>query len=163
METGTGPVKSLLAIVIAVVLTSCGQDIIYSGHENMPPEGWNRYNTATFNAEITDTITPASIDISIRTGSAYPYRNIFLFVSTFAPNGIRIVDTLEYTLSDSRGNRMGRGTGDIRELDLSLRKNVYFPHAGPYLIRVEHAMRTETLEGVYDVGLIIRRETGKKR
>lgn len=163
METGTGPAKTLLAVIIVVALTSCGSDVIYSGHEDMPQEGWSRYNAATFSAEISDTITPASIDISIRTGSAYPYRNLYLFVSTFAPNGIRLVDTLEYTLADSKGNRLGRGIGDIRELDLKLRKNVYFPHAGTYLIRVEHAMRTEPLEGVYDVGLIIRRETGKKR
>lgn len=163
METRTGLAKSLLAIIIALTLTSCGSDVIFSGHENMPPEGWNRNNAVTFKAEINDTITPSSIDISIRTGSTYPYRNLFLFVSTFAPNGIRIVDTLEYNLADSRGKRLGRGTGDIRELDLSLRKNVYFPQAGPYLIRVEHAMRTDTLEGVYDVGLIVRRETGKKR
>jgi len=163
METGKGPARSILALIVLMMLTSCGSDIIYSGHEKMPSEGWNRHKAATFKAEIGDTITPASIDISIRTGSAYPYRNIYLFVSTFAPNGIRIVDTLEYTLADSRGNRLGRGTGDIRELNLNLRKNVYFPHAGPYLLRIEHAMRTETLEGIYDVGLIIRKNSGKKR
>jgi gliding motility-associated lipoprotein GldH len=163
METGTSRAKLLLIVTVILTLSSCESDIIYSGREEMSSDEWNRNNAALFTAQIDDTLSTASIDLSIRTGTSYPYRNIYLFVTTFAPNGLKAVDTLEYMLTDERGNRLGRGVGDIRELQLNLRKNVFFPIAGAYHFRVEHAMRKETLEGVYDIGLNIKKHPVNKK
>lgn len=163
METGINRAKILLLLILLSALNSCRPDILFSSHEDFGHEGWNRYNVALFHAPVTDTISSAQVDITIRTGSSYPYRNLYLFVTTIAPNGAQVVDTLEYMLANEKGIRMGRGTGDVRELNLSLRKNVFFPVSGTYSFRVEHGMRTEILEGVYDVGLRIKKNTGKKR
>jgi gliding motility-associated lipoprotein GldH len=162
METGPGPSRLLLLLIFSV-LTSCQSDVIFSEHERMSSEGWNRHNTALFTPVIADTLSASSIDVTLRTGSSYPFRNIYLFITTAAPNGTRLVDTLEYILADEKGNRLGKGTGDIRELKLNLRENVYFPQSGTYVFRIEHAMREETLEGIYDVGLTITRISPKKR
>jgi gliding motility-associated lipoprotein GldH len=163
MATGRKPARSIIFLMVVLLAVSCQSDILFTGHNDFNQDGWSRHNEARFMAEITDTITASRVDITIRTGSDYPYRNIFLFVSAHSPGGERITDTLEYMLADEKGNRLGQGTGDIRELNLNYRRNVYFPVSGTYTFVIEHAMRTETLEGVYDVGLRIMKESGKKR
>ena len=163
MVTGTGKFKLLLLAVVAAITISCHPEIMYFGHVDFRSNEWNRQKTARFEAEITDTLSAARVDINLRTGSAYPYRNIYLFVSTFAPGGERITDTLEYMLADEKGRRYGRGRGDIRELSLSYRENVYFPTSGTYMFMIEHAMRTESLTGVYDISIKISRQEGKRR
>jgi len=109
----------------------------------------------SFNAQITDTIASNDIFFTIRTGSDYPFRNIFLFVSTYAPDGKSLTDTLEYYLADDKGNWLGKGVGDIRELKLPYRTNAYFPMKGKYEFTVQHGMRAEDLKGVYDIGIRI--------
>jgi len=108
-----------------------------------------------FDAQITDTIALNNIFFTIRTGSDYPFRNIFLFVSTSAPDGKKFTDTLEYYLADDKGNWYGKGFGDIRELKLPYKSNIYFPMKGEYKFNVQHGMRIEDLKDVYDIGLRI--------
>ncbi|MBE0673854.1 MAG: gliding motility lipoprotein GldH [Bacteroidales bacterium] len=162
MATGKKIIRYSLLIMAVMSVAACQSDILYSEYINFEKSGWNQNQTARFAAEITDTLSAASVDIALRTGSDYPYRNIYLFVSTYAPGGMRITDTLEYMIADEKGNRFGKGAGNLRELDLKYRTNVYFPTAGTYLFVIEHAMRKETLEGIYDIGVKIRKEKVKR-
>jgi gliding motility-associated lipoprotein GldH len=114
---------------------------------------WQLMDAKSFDVQITDTAALNDIFFTIRTGSDYPYRNIFLFVSTFAPDGNYLTDTLEYFLADDKGVWFGKGFGDVRELKLPFRQYVYFPQKGEYKFRVQHGMRAEDLKGVYDIGL----------
>ena len=81
---------------------------------------------------VSDTINSTNIFFTIRTGSEYPFRNIFLFVTTTSPDGKIVTDTLEYDLADEKGNWYGKGFGDIHELKLPYRSNVFFPMKGTY-------------------------------
>ena len=110
---------------------------------------------ATFEVPITDTLTSNNVIFTIRNGSSFPFRNIYLFVSTTSPNGKKITDTLQYNLADAKGKWFGRGFGDIHELNLPYKSNVFFPLKGTYEFKIQHGMRTETLKGVYDFGLRI--------
>ena len=56
-----------------------------------------------------------------------PFRNIYLFVTTTSPDGKTITDTLQYNLADEKGKWYGKGFGDIHELNLPYKSNVYFP------------------------------------
>jgi len=163
METGINLNKLPLFLIAVFALTACQPDTLFIGHEDIGADGWSRYNAALFHAPIEDTISATSVNITLRTGSAYPYRNIYFFVTTIAPGGAVVTDTLEYMLANEKGIRLGKGTGDVREINLILRKNVYFPVSGTYSFRIEHAMRKEVLEGVYDVGLRIKKVKEGKR
>ena len=137
------------------IIASCDNSIKYTESYSMKDKIWSLMDVKTFNAQITDTIASNDIFFTIRTGSDYPFRNIFMFVSMYAPDGKNIIDTLEYYLADDKGNRHGKGFGDIRELKLPYRTNVYFPMKGDYKFRVQHGMRVEDLKGVYDICLRI--------
>lgn len=151
----TGRVKILLAFIVLIMLGSCSGNLIYTDVAVMPQSVWNLYNKAEFGFPVSDTTCRTNISFTVRTGSMYPFRNIFLFVTTYAPDGNSITDTLEYAIADEKGSWLGKGAGDIHELKLPYRQNVYFPEKGTYRFTIQHGMRVEDLRGVYDFGLRI--------
>lgn len=159
MTGRTSRINSLLAIIMMLLLVSCNGSLIYTDVAEMPDSAWNLFNNPDFSFPVTDTTKNTNIFFTIRTGSRYPYRNIFLFVTTKAPDGKSITDTLEYEIADEKGNWLGKGFGDIHELKLPFRQNVYFPIKGTYHLIIRHGMRTEDLKGVYDIGLTVEKHS----
>jgi gliding motility-associated lipoprotein GldH len=112
-------------------------------------------NVLVFDVPVNDSVSSNNIIYTIRTANSYPFRNIWLFVSTTSPSGKVLTDTVQYNLADEKGNRYGRGFGNILELDLPYRSSVWFPEKGTYTFKVVHGMRPGLLEGVTDFGLRI--------
>jgi gliding motility-associated lipoprotein GldH len=121
----------------------------------MGKETWTLTDIPAFKVQITDTVNSNNVLFTIRTGSSFPFRNIFLFVTTTSPDGKQITDTLQYNLADEKGKWYGKGFGEIHELNLPYKSNVFFPVRGTYEFKIQHGMRIENLKGVYDFGLKI--------
>jgi gliding motility-associated lipoprotein GldH len=141
--------------IILLFLLSCNSNIVYTNSQKMAGENWNLMDIPVFKVPINDTINSNNVVFTIRNGSSYPFRNIYLFVSTTSPDGKKITDTLQYNLADEKGKWYGRGFGDVHELNLPYKSNVYFPRKGTYEFKIQHGMRIEDLKGVYDIGLRI--------
>jgi gliding motility-associated lipoprotein GldH len=121
----------------------------------MPGETWKLMDIPTFKVPISDTLNSNNVIFTIRNGSSFPFRNIYLFVTTTSPDGRIITDTLQYNLADEKGKWYGKGFGDIHELNLHYKSNVFFPLKGTYEFKIQHGMRIEDLKGIYDLGLRI--------
>ncbi len=149
--------SSWLSIMFLILLTGtgCSNNVTFTDSVAFRDETWKLDNVVEFKPEIADSSTIHNIFFTIRTGSAYPYRNIWLFVNTISPSGKSITDTLQYMLADEKGKWTGRGFGDIKELNLPFRAGVYFPEKGTYHFSIRHGMRIGDLKGVYDLGLRI--------
>jgi len=145
----------IIALIFVLLLSSCKSNVVYTSSAAMGQETWKLMDIATFKVPINDTINSNNVIFTIRSGTAYPFRNIFLFVTTASPNGKKITDTLQYNLADEKGKWYGKGFGDIHELNLPYKSNVYFPAKGIYEFKIQHGMRVENLKGVYDFGLRI--------
>lgn len=141
--------------IIALIGSSCRNRSYYSDYVALPGATWSSNNPVLFNAPVDDTITPADIELIIRTNPGYPYRNLFLFFTTTSPGGLSIRDTVEYVLSNEKGERFGKGTGSIMSLKVPFKVNVIFPEQGVYRFKIEQGMRREELEGIEDIGLRI--------
>lgn len=153
MIKGKNKTGAVLILLLLLVAASCGKDTLFTGSSAMPGNIWRVAGIASFRFSVDDTLSNNDILFTLRTGSAYPFRNIYLFVTTTAPDGKIMTDTLEYNLADEKGNRYGNGFGDVRELVLPYRTNVFFPVSGTYTVDIQHGMRMEDLRGVYDIGL----------
>ncbi|HEX2921156.1 MAG TPA: gliding motility lipoprotein GldH [Bacteroidales bacterium] len=147
--------------LLILLISSCSRNVVYNEAQIMEDNTWNLMNTLTFDIPIEDTINSNNVFFSIRTGTAYQFRNIFLFVSTTSPEGKTISDTLEYYLADEAGKWYGKGFGDIKELLLPYKSNVYFPLKGTYRFTVGHGMRAEDLKGVYDFGMRVEKTNNR--
>ena len=142
-------------LFLSTLVASCGRDVIYTDSSEMDNNVWNLSNMVVFEYENADTEQKTDVDFLIRTTPNYPYRNIYLFVSSFSPEGKSITDTLEYILADEKGTWYGKGTGNIRSLSLPFRQNVFFSETGTYTFRVSHGMRDVDLKGVADISIRI--------
>lgn len=126
---------------------------MFTDSKVLSQETWKLMDVLPFPVPIIDTLTSNNVFFTIRTGSSFPFRNIFLFVTTTSPDGKTITDTLQYNLADEKGKWFGKGFGDIHELNLTYKSNVYFPVKGIYQFNIQHGMRIKDLKGVYDIGL----------
>jgi gliding motility-associated lipoprotein GldH len=142
-----------LTLVFLASLSACNSNVLFTDSVVMPGTTWSLFDYPEFRVPVTDTINSANVCFSIRTGSQYPYRNIWLFVTASSPDGKSITDTLQYDLADEKGNWLGKGFGDIHELNLPYKTNVFFPVKGTYQFKIQHGMRTGELKGVYDIGI----------
>ncbi|HLN20276.1 MAG TPA: gliding motility lipoprotein GldH [Bacteroidales bacterium] len=145
----------LPAVVIFLFLSACNSSVVFSDARAMKNNSWNLMDILSFDIPVEDTINSNNVFFTVRSGTSYPFRNIYLFVSTTSPDGKTISDTLQYFLADESGNWFGKGFGDIKELKLPYKSNVYFPRKGNYRFTVQHGMRTEDLKGIYDFGIRI--------
>jgi gliding motility-associated lipoprotein GldH len=143
----------VLILNLLLLLSSCNSKVLYTESFVMPEKTWALMNTPVFTVPVSDTINSNNVIFTIRTGSSYPFRNIYLFVTTTSPDGKSITDTRQYNIADEKGKWYGKGFGDIHELSLPYKSNVYFPLKGSFQFKIQHGMRIEDLKGVYDFGL----------
>jgi len=143
----------------AVLLCSCGRNIIYTDSVKIPDEQWSMYDTGKFACQIDDTIGSYNISFSVRTSTDYPYRNLYMFIVTTFPSGSSQTDTIQSQLRNEKGEWLGKGVGDIREGIIPYKSNVFFPEKGEYHFKVIHGMRDTVLSGVYDIGMKISKRT----
>lgn len=141
--------------LLFLILLSCDRTRIFEQNIKIPARVWNKENIIHFKVNISDTLSAHNIYINIRNGSKYPYSNIFLFISTHAPNGVSIRDTFEITLADTRGKWLGKGIGNVYSNQVLYLKNVRFPYRGIYIFDIEQAMWNSRLAYIIDVGLRI--------
>jgi len=155
MTEGTDKKIFLVIVSSLFIACSCSRNVVFTDNVSFPSELWSVGNDIEFKSDIIDTNSINNIYFTIRTGTSYPFRNVWLFVKTTSPDGKTITDTLQYNLADEKGKWFGRGFGDIHELSLPYKTGIYFPKKGTYTYNIMHGMRIEELKGVYDFGLSI--------
>ena len=149
---------SLFAIGFSILLfSSCDPTGIYDRNVEVDPEGWAVSDKKPFEVEATDTLALLNFYINLRHTTDYKYRNIFLFVDTFFPDGTQSKDTVEIILADQKGKWFGKGIGDIRSNQVLLKRGFSFPMKGKYKFRIEQGMREPALTEIMDVGIRIER------
>ena len=153
MIKGTSKYSFVFILTLILLLPSCNSNVVFTDSIVMPEKKWALMDTPVFKMSVNDTVNSNNVFFTIRTGSSYPFRNIFLFATTTSPDGKSLTDTLQFNLADEKGNWYGKGSGDIHELKLPYKTNVFFPAKGIYQFKIQHGMRIEDLNGVYDFGV----------
>lgn len=147
--------NSLLVCAAIFILSSCNKNVVFSKYQSFKENEWYIKDKAVFDIEITDTLTLNNISLMVRHADAYPYRNLFLFVTTKYPDGKVMTDTMEVVLADEKGKWQGSGAGDIFDIKVPIKKNVRFPLSGKYQFSFEQGMRVDPLPLIMDFGFEI--------
>jgi gliding motility-associated lipoprotein GldH len=140
-------------IIGSFFILSCDKNAIYDKSITIPHHVWSYTDTLLYYVNIADTLHSHNIYVNIRNSHNYQYSNVFLFISTFAPNGHSLKDTVEITLADKSGKWIGKGAGNVFSLQVPYKRNIKFPYMGIYLFEIQHAMWNKDLPGIIDVGL----------
>ena len=145
----------LLTILFVFILHSCDPHRVYEKNIKIPDGVWSHDHIMKFEVMISDTTSLHNIYINVRNASLYPTRNLYLFVTTIAPSGHSVKDTVEIILADEKGKWLGSGLGDIWDLQQIYKKNIRFAQKGKYIFQYQHAMRIKRLPYILDAGLRI--------
>ena len=137
-------------IAVAVAMTSCRSDIVYSRFYTIPSGEWHADSVVRFDYRIDDAAADYRVLIYVRHTERYPYQNMWLFVG----DSLRR-DTIEFYLADDRGQWLGDTHHGFIEMPVLLDQNRRYASAGAYYIEVQHAMRDTLLRGITDVGVEI--------
>lgn len=138
----------------AICMASCSSDIVYTDTQHIDHEEWAADNYITFDAPVLYGLY--SIDIMLRSTEKYEYQNIWLFIDTKAGDTILTTDTVEMWLSDNFGRRLGQGIGSILTDHIRMNDSITLADS-TYQFVVRHGMRTDTLQGISDVGITIQK------
>ena len=128
---------------------------MYSKYQKFDDNEWFVKDKAVFDVDITDTESLNSISLMVRHADAYPFSNLYLFVTTTYPDGKSIKDTMQIVLASQKGEWFGSGAGDIYDLKVPVKKNTRFVLPGKYQFSFEQGMRVDPLPLMMDLGFEI--------
>tara|TARA_R110002167_G_scaffold206691_5_gene410738 strand:- start:493 stop:978 length:486 start_codon:yes stop_codon:yes gene_type:complete len=151
--------RTLFVAVFFTAFISCDDGLVKSEYKATSGGAWQKDDIFEFNFSKIDTLRPHNLFINVRNDETYPYNNLFLIAELSGPDGMPVIDTLEYEMARPDGSWLGKGYGSIKENMLWYKENIVFPSSGVYTLRLSHAMRkngdvngVEALTGITDVG-----------
>ena len=106
-EPANRHIQVLFLVSCALFLFSCDRNRVFEEYREIENYEWNKTDTLAFNTEITDTLQEYNLIVKIRNGENYPYRNIYLFLTTVFPDGKKSLDTLDFQFYEENGNALG--------------------------------------------------------
>jgi gliding motility-associated lipoprotein GldH len=150
--------RNLIVIALSVILFSaCNSGVLIDDRVDIPDHGWQKDNAASFEVKVDDSLALWDVYLNVRNDSEYRWRNAYFFLQTQFPNQQYSRDTLEIQLADHRGKWLGNGVGSLKDNQILLRRGIRFPEKGIYNFEIFHAMRVDTLHGIHDIGIQIKK------
>ncbi len=148
-------IKYLILLFTTILASACTENVVLQTSKSMPNAIWQKDSVVNFNYEWEDTTNTYNVVIDIRNQNNYPYQNFWLFANLYNPNGEVFRDTLECVLADNSGRWIGEGMGSVHHLPVSYLQDVKFPKSGKYRLELIQGMRTDSLQGISDIGIRI--------
>lgn len=145
----------LVGVLLSTLFFSCNKNVVFSEYKKLPEEGWRISNKLSYDVTIDDNSKYHNVFLTVRHADAYPYSNLYLFLTTTYPDGKISTDTLECILANKKGEWQGDGAGDLWDNKIPLKKNLRFPQNGKYTFTFEHGMRSDPLPMILDFGMIV--------
>lgn len=152
----------IVLALAGLLTTSCSDDTVYQESVDFPGAVWGKENVANFTYATNDTVGSYDIVIDIRNQNNYPFQNFWLFANFYSPKGDVYRDTLECVLADNSGRWIGEGMGSVHHLPVSFLKDIKFSQTGKYRLELIQGMRTDSLQGIRDIGIRINHSSEKK-
>ncbi len=149
--------KTILIVTIAVIITACGNKG-FDQRKVIPEAKWSVENRIPFDVTVNDSIGIYAFGMSLRHMENYRYSNLYVFLHTTFPNGNLTHDTIQLMLATPEGRWVGKSSGSLRDLRITLNPHMRFPMKGTYHFEIEQAMRETELKGISDIGLFIEKQ-----
>ena len=148
--------------ILIFMFQACQSDVVYTKYQTIDNQAWSQKNSLLYDIPIKDSLDQYNLFINIRNNNEYAYSNILLITKMTFPDKTKVVDTLEYEMTDNEGQFLGSGFSDIKENKLFYKQNVRFKNTGTYLFEIRQAMRKrnnvkgiDPLQGIKDVGISV--------
>ena len=159
-EDGRRTLGNGLAMVVSLLLLlliSCNNEG-FDQRTVIPEAQWAMENRVPFDVMVNDTVSIYAFGVSLRHMENYRYSNLYVFLHTTMPNGNLTHDTIQCLLATPEGEWVGKSSGSMRDLRITLNPAMRFPLQGNYHFEIEQAMREPVLKGISDIGIFIEKQ-----
>lgn len=143
--------------LLLLFLSACGGRG-FDERKVIPEARWSVENRVSFDVTVNDTVGIYAFGISLRHMENYRYSNLYVFLHTTMPNDNITHDTIQCLLATPDGRWVGRDSGSMRDLRITLNPRMRFPMQGTYHFEIEQAMREPILKGISDIGIFIEKQ-----
>ncbi len=158
------PFYTLLILGIALVaslLSSCQERLVYDKYAHTPIAGWEKNDTLSFEIPPLAASGRYQAQLGLRITGAYPFMGLTLIVEqTIYPDKEKEwekTDTIQCDLIDDNGITKGQGIS-YYQYDFPI--NIYrLSEKDSIHVTVRHDMKREILPGISDIGLKLSRMT----
>lgn len=149
-------VRIFISTLLMVALFGCAKVELFEKVVFTPKQQWSNSFQPVIEFDIQDTTSMYRLYFTIRHADAYAYNNIWIKLHSKLPgDSIERQDRYEIPLATEK-RWLGSGMGDVYDHRVFLYKDpVKFTKKGLYTLRLEHDMRVDPLEYVFNVGIRI--------
>lgn len=141
-----------------VMATSCHWGgTTYHQYRSINEEGWQRTDTLGFELPSFSAQEEVEAFVNVRYTGRYPYRHLWLIVRNNVTDSLRWdTDTLCCALYDEQGRLLGEGLAGIYQAEIPV-ATWLSDGSGCAGVRISHGMDDDSLSGIMDVGIRIRK------
>lgn len=151
------PIKNKPAWLLLTVFAACQSNIVYHSYRPVPLEGWAKSDTLVYALPASVPTGEYEVEIGIRYGEAYPYRDLWLEVSHNTQDTLHYAtDTVHFFLADESGNKTGNSPGGLYQCVLPYQSGLPVRQEGSTrTFRIVQIMKDNPLKGISDIGIQI--------
>ena len=142
-------------IVASFVFFGCDQRRIFEGKKDFTEGYWVFNNPAQFEFEISETDKTYNLIVNVRNTAKYQYQNVYLQYYLEDSTGRLVSKELKniQLFNTITGVPLGKGLGDIFDVERTFLENYSFKDPGKYQLRIDQFMRQDSLPEILAVGL----------
>lgn len=151
--------RLLCCSLVLLLFFSCSKEknVLCFNYHAISPIGWEQHDVQTFKLDTVSTEGDYDFFVGLRSTNAYPFQSLWLLICEQAERPDTVAsDTLECRLTDRQGNELGDGVS-LYQQEFFL-KTLHLQAGQVVTVTVSHIMRRPILQGISDVGLIVRRK-----
>lgn len=148
--------KLITGFAIFWLFSACSSRPVYDEKVTLPENGWNKDSAIVFKPRIKEAKKPYNIELTVDNNIDYNYQNLWLKYWVVGPEKKAITDSVNIFLVNKNGKWIGDFSGGIHNRHVILRRGVGFANAGQYEFQFIQWMRKKRLQGIKEIGLIIR-------
>ena len=142
----------IFGVCFIALLNSCSS--VYSEHKEIKDLKWFKKDTKIFEVEITKA-GEYDLFFAMRHSIGYPFTSIKINIEHLQNNGQTFVKEAEFPTTDENGKYIGEVTGQLWDIESVFAEKTYL-NKGKHIFKISHAMNSNPVILVVDVGLIIK-------
>lgn len=147
--------RAALIFLVACLVCSCDSERLYEKNHDFNDRAWLSSDQPAFDFVVSDTLKAYNLYCNIRNSVEYPYSRIFINYSLQDSSGTSVAKNMisAFLFEEKTGKPLGSsGIGDVYDQQVLILKNFQFKTPGPYTMKFDQFMRTDTLSGILAVG-----------
>ncbi|MDX2359513.1 MAG: gliding motility lipoprotein GldH [Crocinitomicaceae bacterium] len=145
------PKHSFILLLVALVLTACGEGPLYEKVYSFDDMKWDQEVKLEYPVKIESVEEEYDFTLFLRTTTDYKYNNLWVFMKTETPDGSIAREPFEIVITNPDGSWVGTKTGTIVETSLYFMRRK-LPEVGTYTFTLEQGITESEIDEVLDLG-----------